>query len=62
VLVAREDAQQRRLAAAVGAEDADAGTRGELEVEAREDLAAAERLRDAARRQQRDRRYELSSS
>jgi hypothetical protein len=62
VLLAGEDPQQRRLAAAVGAEDADTGAGGELQVEPGEDLAAAERLRDAARRQQRDRRYELSSS
>ena len=62
VLLAGEDAQQRRLAAAVGPEHADAGAGGELQVEAGEDLAAAERLRDAVRRQQRDGRYELSSS
>ena len=62
VLLAGDDPQQRRLAAAVGPEHADAGTRGELEVSAREHLAAAERLRDAASRQQRDRRYELASA
>ncbi len=61
-LVAGEDAQQRRLAPAVRPQHADAGPRGELEVEPREHLAAAERLRHAAGRQQRDRRYELSSS
>ena len=35
VLLAGEDAQQRRLAAAVGPEHADAGARGELQVERR---------------------------
>ena len=40
-----EDPQQRRLAAAVGPEHADARARGELEVEPGQHLAAAERLR-----------------
>jgi hypothetical protein len=42
VLLAGEDAQQRRLAAAVGAEHADAGAGRELQVEPGEDLAATE--------------------
>ena len=44
---AGEDPQQRRLAAAVGAEHADPRAVGQLEVEPVEDAAAAERLRRA---------------
>ena len=61
VLGPGEDAQQRRLAAAVGPEDADARPVGELEVELGQHRAAAERLDDAARGQQRHRRYGFSS-
>ena len=57
-----EDAQQRRLAAAVRAQHADPGARRELEIESGEHLATAERRRDPPRRQQRDGRYELSSA
>ena len=62
VLLAGEDAQQRRLAAAVRSEHADAGALRELEVEPGQHLATAERLREAAGRQQRDRRYEPASA
>ena len=51
VLVAGQHRQQRRLAGAVGADQADAGARTELEVGAVEDQPAAEGLRDAAQRQ-----------
>ena len=61
VLDAREDPQQRRLAAAVRAEHADARAVGELEVELGQHRPPAERLDDAARGQQRDRRYECAS-
>ena len=44
----REQAQQRRLARAVRADQADAGAGGKLEVETVEDPAAAEGLHDAA--------------
>ena len=62
VLRPGEDPQQRRLAAAVRPEHADARPRGELEIEPGQDQSPAERLRDAARRQQRDRRYERASA
>ena len=62
VLLAGEDAQQRRLAAAVRSEHADAGALRELEVEPGQHLATTERLREAAGRQQRDRRYEPASA
>ena len=51
VLVAGQHRQQRRLARAVGADQAHARPRTELEVGAVEDQAAAEGLRDAAQRQ-----------
>ena len=51
VLVAGQHRQQRRLARAVGADQADARARAELEVGAVEDQPAAEGLRDAAQRQ-----------
>ena len=51
VLVAGEHRQQRRLARAVGADQADARPRAELEVGAVEDQAAAEGLHDAAQRE-----------
>jgi hypothetical protein len=54
VLQAGEDRHQRRLAATVGAEHADAHAVGELEVEPVEDLAAAERLGQAAGGEERD--------
>ena len=47
-LEAREDLQQRRLAAAVRANDADPGFRLDRQVGAVEDEARAERLRDRA--------------
>jgi hypothetical protein len=62
VLGTGDDAQQRRLAAAVRAQQPDARARRELEVGARQDLAAAERLRDPAGGEQRDRRYEPASA
>ncbi len=46
-----DDPQQRGLAAAIGAEYADAGARGHVEVGAAQDRAAAEGLRQAARRE-----------
>ena len=51
VLLAGQHLQQRRLARAVGADQADARPRAELEVGAVEDQPAAEGLRDAAQRQ-----------
>jgi hypothetical protein len=51
VLVAGQHRQQRRLAGAVGADQADARPRTELEVGAVEDQPAAEGLRDVTQRQ-----------
>ena len=51
MLLAGEHPQQRRLAGAVGADQADARPRTELEVRAVEDQPAAEGLGDAAQRQ-----------
>src|SRR4051812_20480641 len=48
LVASREQAQERRLAGAVGADQPDAGAGGQLEVEAVEDPPAAERLHDAA--------------
>ena len=53
VLLAGQHLQQRRLARAVGADQADARPRAELEIGAVEDQAAAEGLRDAAQRERR---------
>ena len=52
-----EDRQQRRLAAAVRTEHADAHAVGELEIEPVEDEAPAERLRQAAGGEERDDRH-----
>ena len=57
VLEAGQDGQQRRLAAAVGAEHADPHPVGELEVEPVEDQATAEGLLQAAGREERDGRH-----
>ena len=54
VLAAREDPQERRLAAAVGPHQADTRAVGDLEVEVREDPPAAEGLRHAAGAEERD--------
>ena len=57
VLEPGEDPQQRRLAAAVGAEHADPRAGGQLEVEPVEDAAAAEGLREPAGGDQGDARH-----
>ena len=57
MLEAGEDGQQRRLAAAVGTEHADAHAVGELEVEPVEDPAPAEGLDQAAGGEERDGRH-----
>ena len=61
VLEPGEDPQQRRLAAAVGAEHADPRAGGQLEVEPVEHAAAAEALHEPARGDQGDARHRPSS-
>jgi hypothetical protein len=53
VVEAGDDPQERGLAAAVGAEDADPRARLDVEVGAAQDAAAAEGLRDRAGGEQR---------